>query len=241
MMSGKPSPKVVEPIIQASAPQPVISPQIQNATVSPIPASMMSNVTNSVETSSSGGKPEDTLQDVRARFMEGRVVSPVVSTESAPVASALPKNTFTAPASLGGPISPKTIQDNPPAINKGLSPHTQAGMIPTTDAFPSPSVIEARMPIAQTVKPAVPASQPLSSFAQGQKISVVSGGFPKQHASMVQMRPQQASGRKLLGFFMFATGIVFGAVIMHAYLNGYLDPVISQVMDLVKKVPMPGS
>ena len=149
-------------------------------------------------------KIDQTLQDLRTRFMQGKVASP-----SAPAATiTFPKTTPFVP---GG---------------KGLSPHTQSGMIPTEKPASIPAT-----PVIQTIKIAPRGAQPVSVLSPSRGPGILSS----QQRLPATAQPSQikAPGRKLLGFFMLMTGMVLGAVIMHAYLNGYINVLITWMKTLI--------
>ncbi len=187
---------------------------------------------------------EKTLKELRARFMEGRIVSPSVSPASeikstkpeAPLpVTPTPKAAEPAPVVSGGIGFPKTA----PAAH-GLFSHSQPIMTPTESApinvaAPAASAVPVA---AASTNQAAPATRPFGGFSPGQKVSVMSpGNLAQQKLPSAQSFVQpKAPGRKLLSFFMFAIGVTCGAVAMHAYLNGFIDPAIQWVMATMKSL-----
>jgi hypothetical protein len=221
--------KTLEPSGITPSSEPLVHPGMQSGAASPIPSSMMGGAGK--PTMLAGAKGDDTIQNLKAKFTEGQIVSPTPAAFLDATAKNSLMNSKPAAASPGGIGFPKTPIGGSPAI-KGLSPHMQSGMVPSEKGISS-------SPVVPTVKPTVPTVQPLAPFAQGQKMAPGTGigaGVP-QFSKPAQMYPTKAPGRKLLGFFMFATGIVCGAVAMHAYLNGYFDPAILWITAMIGKAP----
>jgi len=128
--------------------------------------------------------------------------------------------------------SPQTTPEAAP-VGSSLSPHSQSGMIPTEN-------ISSSYPSLQGAK-IVPPPPSRSIFPQGQKMAM-SKVMVQQHPPMPPMRTTaKTGGKKLFGFFMFAAGIICGAIVMHAYLNGYLDSVIQWVMTMTGQTPPAGA
>ncbi|MFA5831740.1 MAG: hypothetical protein WC878_08005 [Candidatus Paceibacterota bacterium] len=222
--------KTLEPSAIAPLPEPLVHSEVQGKTASPIPSSMMGGAGTGMMPMTAEPKADDTLQNLKAKFTEGKIVSPT----PAEFLDASAKDSLlkSKPASVsGGGIGfPKTSPGVAP-IASGLSQHMQSGMVPSGKVSPSP--------IVPTVKPVVPTVPPLAPFQQGQKMPSMGGmgaGIP-QFSKPAQLYPTKVPGRKLLGFFMFATGIVCGAVAMHAYLNGYFDPAILWVTAMTGQAP----
>lgn len=235
----------------SSVPGISIPPQIQNAAVSPIPESMTNSLPKLVVTPAPiDTKSNASLQDLRAQFMEGKIASsPKVTAPNQPIIipnSSLEQKQPTPALSLGSKgIGFPSSQGS--ALSNGLSSHIQSGMTPSEKPPVLPQVMSQNSaPAAQTVKTVPPTAQALPVFSQGQKMATSNGGMAlsgnfAQRPQLSQMRQAKAPGRKLLGFFMFTTGLICGSVIMHAYLNGYLDPAILVVTNLMGKIPTSGS
>ncbi len=235
MMAKSEPEKTLEPTIRPTVhtPELFVPPQvqIQKDTISPV----MPNPVNSAPSVSIPVEDEKTLKELRTRFMEGRIVSPPVTSTPSPATPVMPAT----PVASSGIGFPKTMP------GAGLFSHTQQGMIPTekppmpidvvtpnTTSTPTPAIQETKTFIAP------PPTRPFAGFSPGQKVSVVpAGNIAQQKGSPSQTFTQpKAPGRKLLSFFMFAIGIVCGGVAMHAYLNGYMDPAIQWVMTIVKSL-----
>ncbi|TRZ53689.1 hypothetical protein D4R99_00425 [bacterium] len=174
-----------------SVAEPIASPQvnIKPAVVAPAPVEDI--------------KIDQTLQDLRTRFMQGKVASP-----------SAPATTITFPKTT--PFVPE---------GKGLSPHTQSGMIPTERPASIPAT-----PVIQTIKITPRGAQPVSVLSPSRGLGVLSS---QQRLPASQPPQIKAPGRKLLGFFTLMTGMVLGAVIMHAYLNGYINMLITWIKTLI--------
>ncbi|MCX6736282.1 MAG: hypothetical protein NTZ13_04320 [Candidatus Parcubacteria bacterium] len=228
MMAKSEPGKTLEPTIRPTVhtPELFVPPQteIQKDTTSPaIPNPVNPNPSVSVPV-----EDEKTLKELRARFMEGRIVSPPVTATPSPTSPATP-------TASGGIGFPKTMP------GAGLFSHSQQGMIPTEKPpMPIDVVAPTPTPTVQETKPfiAPPPTRPFAGFPPGQKVSVVpAGNIAQQKGSLPQNFAQpKAPGRKLLSFFMFAIGVVCGGVAMHAYLNGYMDPALQWVMTVVKSL-----
>ncbi|MCK9351445.1 MAG: hypothetical protein WCT49_02365 [Candidatus Paceibacterota bacterium] len=99
-----------------------------------------------------------------------------------------------------------------------LSPHLQSGMTPTPGALAASSLTGG---VKKTMEP----SRGAAAFGVGQKLPGASTvSMPVQHPIIKRLDPPR--GRKLLGTIMLLMGFVIGATGMHAYLSGYLDPII---------------
>jgi len=150
-------------------------------------------------------KIDQTLQSLRTRFMQGKVSPPSVSPDPSLV--------------VGTPQTTPFV----PSI-KGLSPHTQSGMIPAEKP-----IGVSFTPAIQTAKLVQHGVQPISVLPKVQKLGIVSNQRPSSN----QTSPTKSPGRKLLGFFMLMTGMVLGAIAMHAYLNGYMNFLTEWITTLI--------
>lgn len=242
-MAKMQEPKTLEPTTALASSLPartgIFQPKqegVSSAAVSPALTNVKFAGANPSGGLSAGSLPENSnsLSGLRSRFAAG---SPVLQTAT--------PSSFQKP--IGSPISQPNLSGKmesakspPPLVGKTaglnfqkpeLSSHLQSGMVPSASATKSdfPPIISPK-----PIEP--PNSKNIPAFAPGQKLNttVVSN---IQHMPPLPRIAPPVYGRKLFGTIVFLTGCIIGATVMHAYFNGYFDPITQWVQSEIPGSP----
>lgn len=159
------------------------------------------------------------------------IITPVLSGKATPVL-----NMPDMPTLKENTAAPQTPPENsyfasPLSSMKEVTPPPSAVKKEAAPGAPKETAGKGVSPNATVIKRESGQTPTSPVFSQAQKMNISPVGISRSPTQYMRQTSGGGGGRKILGFSMFLTGVVAGSVSMHAFLNGYFDPVINWLLE----------